>query len=196
MNKLYIYILAIIVLLYILNRYISTEEKVVLKDYLDGCEGEMYGENKGVLSSYKTAWTEDEISKNTKYHTSNIEGEKTNGGDFFKNNIYVDTTTPYSKDVLPEGCSMEDDNIVCSYNNRLHNIPPTLIEDPGNNLVLNSIGDDKKVNTNTVSEEVYTFNGNNYNVWEYGEDDKLDGYNPVPNGNPLVIKDVKVNYAL
>ena len=61
---------------------------------------------------------------------------------------------------------MENGVLNCEFNNRLQNIPPRLIEEPDTNPLLLSIRDDKNINTNVLSENVFSFNGNTYNVWD------------------------------
>ena len=160
---------------------------------MEGKEEEVNCEGKPVNSDYKKAWTDENISKNTKYYTSNIKDEKTDVGKFFnKNKEFVDTTSYKSKDVIPENCFLENGTLNCQFNDKLQNIPPRLIENPEVNPVLLSIGDDKNVNTNTVSVNTYSFNGNTYNVWDYGDEER----NNIPDPGPLYIHDMKTNYAL
>ena len=193
MNKIYLYILLLIGIIYLFRKYYNNEETVILKDHMEGKEEEVNCEGKPVNSDYKKAWTDENISKNTKYYTSNIKDEKTDVGKFFnKNKEFVDTTSYKSKDVIPENCFLENGTLNCQFNDKLQNIPPRLIENPEVNPVLLSIGDDKNVNTNTVSVNTYSFNGNTYNVWDYGDEER----NNTPDPGPLYIHDMKTNYAL
>ena len=192
MNKIYLYILLLISIIYLFRKYYNNDESVILKDHMEGKEEEINCEGKPVNSDYKKAWTDENISKNTKYYTSDIKDEKTDIGQFFnKNKEFVDITSHKSKDVIPEKCFLENGVLNCQFNNKLQNIPPRLIENPEVNPVLLSIGDDKNINTNKVSANTYSFNGNTYNVWDY-EDDKNDISEP----GPLYIDDMKKNYAL
>ena len=193
MNKIYLYILLLIGIIYLFRKYYNNEETVILKDHMEGKEEEVNCEGKPVNSDYKKAWTDENISKNTKYYTSNIKDEKTDVCKFFnKNKEFVDTTSYKSKDVIPENCFLENGTLNCQFNDKLQNIPPRLIENPEVNPVLLSIGDDKNVNTNTVSVNTYSFNGNTYNVWDYGDEER----NNIPDPGPLYIHDMKTNYAL
>ena len=192
MNKIYLYILLLIGIIYLFRKYYNNEGTVILKDHMEGNEEEINCEGKPVNSDYKKAWTDENISKNTKYYTSDIKDEKTDVGKFFnKNKEFVDITSHKSKDVIPENCFLENGVLNCQFNDKLQNIPPRLIENPEVNPVLLSIGDDKNVNTNTVSVNTYSFNGNTYNVWDYG-----DEQNNTPDPGPLYIHDMKKNYAL
>ena len=67
----------------------------------------------------------------------------------------------------------KNNEVICSYNNRLQNIPP-LIKDKKNNNVLNSIeGIDiyKGVDTSNVN----TVNGSQYQVWGYNGEKTING---------------------
>ena len=133
-------------------------------------------ESKSVNSDYEKAWTDENVSKNTKYHTSDVKGEKTDTGAFFNSKKeFVDITSYKSKDMIPEKCFIENGELNCEFNNKLQIIPPRLIEDPDKHPLLLSIGDDKNINTNVLSKDVFSFNGNTYNVWDYGEKE-TEGY--------------------
>jgi len=192
MNKIYLYILLLIIIIYLFRKYYNNDESVILKDHMEGKEEEINCEGKPVNSDYKKAWTDENVSKNTKYYTADIKDEKTDVGKFFnKNKEFVDITSHKSKDIIPEKCFLENGVLNCQFNDKLQNIPPRLIENPEVNPVLLSIGDDKNINTNKVSANTYSFNGNTYNVWDYG-DDKDNISEP----GPLYINDMKKNYAL
>ena len=194
MNKIYLYILLLFAIIYLFKKYYKVETGILLKDHMEGKESETECEKKPINSDYKKAWTEDQISKNTKYYTSDIQDEKTNTGLFFnKNNEFVDITSYKSKDIIPDKCFYENGVLNCQFNDKLQNIPPSLIEDPASNPLLLSIGDDKNINTNKLSSEVFSFNGNSYNVWDYG-DESSSGYNN--DSVPLKIDNMKKNYAL
>ena len=193
MNKIYLYIILIIGLIYLFNKYYIKENSFLLKDHMEGTKENNNVEEKPITSDYQKAWTEENTSKNTKYYTSDIKDEKVDVGNFFnKNNEFVDITSYKSKDLIPEKCFYEGGALNCEFNNRLQNIPPRLIEEPETNPVILSIGDDKNINTNIVSDNIFSFNGNNYNVWEYGEKSE-NGYS---DSTPLNVDDMKSNYAL
>ncbi len=192
MNNIYLYILLIIGLIYLFRKYYNNSGGVILKDHMEGKEEEINCEGKPVDSDYKKAWTDENISKNTKYYTSDIKDEKTDVGKFFnKNKEFVDITSYKSKDIIPDKCFLENGVLNCHFNDKLQNIPPRLIENPEVNPLLLSIGDDKNINTNKVSVNTYSFNGNTYNVWDYNENEN-DTLEP----GPLYIHDMKKNYAL
>ena len=194
MNKVYIYIIFIILAIYLFNRYYVGEVKVVLKDHMEPTEEATPCESKPVNSDYEKAWTDENVSKNTKYHTSDVKGEKTDTGAFFNSKKeFVDITSYKSKDMIPEKCFIENGELNCEFNNKLQIIPPRLIEDPEKHPLLLSIGDDKNINTNVLSKDVFSFNGNTYNVWDYGEKE-TEGYNL--DSKPQDVLDMKKNYAL
>ena len=194
MNKVYLYIIIIILAIYLFNRYYVGEVKVVLKDHMEPSDSNVNCEEKPIDSDYEKAWTDENVSKNTKYHTSDVKDEKTDTGAFFNSNKeFVDITSYKSKDMIPEKCFMENGELKCEFNNKLQIIPPRLIEDPEKNQLLLSIGDDKNINTNVMSKDVFSFNGNTYNVWDYGEKE-TEGYNL--DSKPQSVLDMKKNYAL
>lgn len=192
MNKIF-FIILVIGIIYIFKKH-HANKYIILKDYMEGKEGELETEDKPFNSDYKKAWTEENVTKNTKYYTSDIQDEKTDPGMFFdKNNEYVDTTSYKSKDIIPDKCYYENDELKCKFNDRLQIIPPRLIENPEKNQVLLNIGNDKNINTNILSDEIFTFNGNSYNVWEYGNEPPKTYIN---DSTPLKIDSMKKNYAL
>ena len=198
MDKVYIYIILLLGIIYLFNKYYQKDKTIVLKNNMDGNE-EATSEGQPLNSDYNKAWTDENISKNTKHYTADIRNEKTDIGMFFnKNNEYVDVTSYKSKDIIPEKCLLENGVLNCQFNDKLQNIPPKLIENPESNPVLLSIGDDKDMNTNKLSDETFSFNGNSYNVWGEptpgGAGEFRDGYNN--DSTPLDIKNMKTSYAL
>ena len=194
MKKIYLYVILLLAVVYLFKNHYKKGPGILLKDHMEGKESETNCEGKPISSDYKKAWTEDHVSKNTKYYTSDITDEKTDTGMFFnKNNEFVDITSYKSKDVISDKCFYENGVLNCQFNDKLQNIPPSLIEDPESNPLLLSIGDDKNINTNKLSEEVFSFNGNSYNVWDYGKGSS-GGYNN--DSTPLKIDGMKKNYAL
>ena len=187
-------IVIILLIIYLYNRYYN-KDKVILKDFMEPSEENNNFEKKPINSKYELAWTEEENSKMSKYYTSDIKNEKVDIGKFFnEKNEYVDITSYKSKDIVPERCFYNNGELKCEFNNRLQITPPRLIKNPDNNPVILSIGNDKNINTNKVSEEIYSFNGENYNVWDYDEKNKNeDGYNC--DSTPSNV-DYKVNYTL
>tara|TARA_B100001094_G_scaffold219459_1_gene213576 strand:- start:282 stop:1220 length:939 start_codon:yes stop_codon:yes gene_type:complete len=116
------------------------------------------------------AWSESNISHHPNYHTADISNELTVSGDFFdSNNIYHDKTSPSSKTHLPDRCfKTENDEVLCKFNDRLHNIPPTLIENKDNNKLLQSIGQGQgDIFKPTTSKNINQIDGQSYQVWGY-----------------------------
>ena len=196
MDKVYFYIILILGIIYLFNKYYKKDNSIVLKDNMDGMVGANTSEGQPLNSDYEKAWTDENITINTKNHTADIRNEKTNTGGFFnKNNEYVDITSYKSKDIIPEKCLLENGVLNCKFNDKLQNIPPKLIENPESNPVILSIGDDKDMNTNKLSAETFSFNGNSYNVWDNETPSEVyDGYNN--DSTPLDIKNLKRSYTL
>jgi len=124
------------------------------------------------------AWTENNVSQHPQFYRSNIKDEKTNVGRFFSKNKFHDKTSPYSTNNLPDRCFLDkDDEIVCNFNDRLQNIPPSLIEE-GKNKVLNSvgvIGSDNSIYKDIHSKEIDSNNGNSYVAYEYSNEKEMNG---------------------
>ena len=100
---------------------------------------------------------------------------KTNPGDFLdKNNKFHDKTSPYSTNNLPDRCFLNKENeVVCNFNDRLQNIPPSLIEDKSKNYILNNIGvigSQNSLYKDIESSEVETIGGNNYLSLKYKDE--------------------------
>jgi hypothetical protein len=94
------------------------------------------------LDESDKAWSDDDISSQPSFYTSEIKNELTNIGLFFdKNNQYNDKTSP-NTEVLPnQSCYIDKfGNNFCEDNTRLQNIPPSLITDVNKCEILNSIG--------------------------------------------------------
>ena len=205
MERIYLIVVMLIVGIYFINRLIHSKSEVIIhKDFMDCIEHGEY-EYKDVKTNYRSAWTEED-KNGLKYYTSDIMDEKTNPGSFFDTkNQFNDSTSPRSSTILPDHC-MKDSNeeVVCDFNSKLQNIPPSLIEDKENNPVLKSIGDDKNINTNIISSEKLSVGGGYYNVWEYENEKPVNGgefFKGVTgysnSGNKLSLDTIKeVNYAL
>lgn len=171
-----IQIILLLVLIFLISRSIQKGEKVVInKDFINPSNPlEQKIEYKPYNSSYKKAWTENTVEKNPKHHTASIDGEKTDIGGFFdKDNQYIDYKK--SKEKLPDRCFMENDEVICKFNNKVENPPPTLIEDKENNPVLKSIGDDSNIETNIISSKNIVFGKSNHNVWESENERPING---------------------
>jgi hypothetical protein len=171
-----VHIILFLIVVFLLNKSLSTEEKLVVnKDFINPSFS--FDENNDLKpydSNFKKAWTEQYADKNTKYHSSSLESEKTDIGKFFsKNNQYIDYKN--SKETLPYNCSKEGDEILCKFNDKIEHPPPTLIEDKENNMVLKSIGDDNDIETNIISSKNMVFGKSGHNVWEYKEEKTING---------------------
>lgn len=91
----------------------------------------------------KKAWSDKNVSQFPKFHNSNKMGELTNTGEFFDSNLlYHDNISPNSSKNLPDRCFLDSNNkVVCEFNDRLQNIPPSLIYNSEDNII-NMIGDE------------------------------------------------------
>lgn len=126
------------------------------------------------------AWTDENISQHPSFYRSKFLDEKTNPGDFLdKKNKFHDKTSPYSQNNLPDRCFLNKENeVVCNYNDRLQNIPPSLIEDKSKNYILNNIGvigSQNSLYKDIDSSEVETIGGNNYLSLKYKDEKEING---------------------
>ena len=154
----------------------------------------------------KTAWSTVNVSQHPKHYTSSFEGEKTDISGFFnEEQFYHDNTSPHSKTNIPDRCIRNEKNeILCDYNNKLQLIPPRLIEDPKNSLVLNSIGGKgEDIYQSINSFDISQVNGNPHQVWNYKDEKYINGgvyFNNVTASSPqnetfLRIDSIKNNYS-
>tara|TARA_Y100000996_G_scaffold368340_1_gene314658 strand:+ start:481 stop:1275 length:795 start_codon:yes stop_codon:yes gene_type:complete len=111
----------------------------------------------------KKAWSDKNVSQFPKYHSSNKIGEFTKTGGFFDSNLnYNDNISPNSTKNLPDRCFLDENSkVVCDFNDRLQNIPPSLVGDPENTL-LSNIG-----NENLYNKGIY--GGKSVKINEEGE---------------------------
>jgi hypothetical protein len=169
-------IILLLIVIFLITRGLKNRQNVVInKDFINPSDG--LGKNndfKPWNSSYKKAWTENSVNKNPRDHSSTLVSEKTSIGDFFdKNNQFIDYKR--SKGSLPDRCFVENDEVICKFNNKIENPPPTLIEDKENNQVLKSIGDDSDIDTNIISSKNIVFGKSNRNVWESKNEKTING---------------------
>ncbi len=154
----------------------------------------------------KTAWSTVNVSQHPQHHTSNFEGEKIDTSGFFnQDQFFYDNTSPHSQTNLPDRCTVDaNNNVLCNYNDRLQIIPPKLITDAENNLVLNSIGQGKGDIFKTIdSTNVNEISGNNYQVWNYDNEKMINGGNYFgnvfasadSNETFMALSDMKKNYS-
>lgn len=88
------------------------------------------------------AWQDKNVSQYPTYYTSDDKGGLTDPGSFFdQNNRYVDLTGPRSEANVGDVCYTSREGVkVCLENDKLQNVPPSLISDRQNCGFLNSIG--------------------------------------------------------
>lgn len=118
--------------------------KYYRKDYLSGntigtTELKFAGK---MLNESSVSWSDENVSQYPKYYKSDFEGGLTNPGSFFdQNNQYTDLTGPRTDANINDVCyKSKQGEIVCLENDKLQNIPPSLISDVNNCGFLNSIG--------------------------------------------------------
>lgn len=124
------------------------------------------------------AWSEKNVTQHPQYHTSKIADELTVSSGFFDgNNQFHDKTSPYSETYLPDRCfKTEDNEILCKFNNRLHNIPPRLVDPKKPNKLLESIGQGQGDIFKPIdASNVALVNGSPHQVWEYQDESTRNG---------------------
>jgi len=124
------------------------------------------------------AWTNNNVSQHPSFYRSEIENERTNVGEFFDvNNKYNDKTSVYSTNNLPDRCFLDkDDSIVCNFNDKLQNIPPSLIKRDNKVDFLNRIGNNGDGLYKDISNsEIDVISGNNYLTYEYKDEKEMNG---------------------
>ena len=97
---------------------------------------------------------------------------------------------PSAETHLPDRCSLTKNNeVTCSFNDKLQNIPPKLIQDK-DNQVIQSIG------KGILSGNVERINNNSYQVWNYeGENDsEIVGASSSP--DYLTLDSIQTNYSI
>tara|TARA_Y100001958_G_C21182679_1_gene512267 strand:- start:371 stop:1171 length:801 start_codon:yes stop_codon:yes gene_type:complete len=129
-------------------------------------------------SDSETSWTDDNVSDNPKFYTSNFNDELTNIGSFFdKNNQYHDKTSSNTESLTTDNCYIsKNGEKYCQDNTRLQLIPPKLISDSDKCTAFDSIGQYKtaeiknKLN-NKINNGSYFFNNviGNSNMNNYSE---------------------------
>ncbi len=124
------------------------------------------------------AWSETNISQHPTYHTSSIANELTQSSGFFDaNNKFHDQTSPQANTHLPDRCFMSENNkVLCKFNNRLHNIPPKLIDNQKESKLLQSIGQGKgNIFKPVSSQNIESVNNSSYQVFNYDEEKPNNG---------------------
>lgn len=189
----------------VLNTPIKDEVVEIKKDFISpNPEGST--EFRFVDETPKTAWSTVNVSQHPKHYTSNFEDEKVDVSRFFnEEQFYHDNSSPQSKTHIPDRCIKNSLNeVICEFNNKLQLIPPRLIEDPNNNLVLNSIGNkNEDIYQSINSFDISEVNGNAYQVWNYKDEKYINGglyFNNVVGSSPnnesfLRIDSIKKDYS-
>lgn len=118
--------------------------KYYRKDYLSG---NTVGTTELKFAGYSAdkpsvAWSDENVSQYPKYYKSNFEGGLTNPGSFFdQNNQYTDLSGARTNATMNDVCyTSKSGERVCLENDKLQNIPPSLVTDRKNCGFLNSIG--------------------------------------------------------
>ena len=99
MNKIYLYILLLIGIIYLFRKYYNNEGTVILKDHMEGNEEEINCEGKPVNSDYKKAWTDENI-------LLFLQSEKIS-----RNEFVATVVAMYSGMRLDEICNLQNKNI-------------------------------------------------------------------------------------
>ena len=88
------------------------------------------------------SWSDENVSQYPKYYKSDFEGGLTNPGSFFdQSNQYTDLSGPRTNASINDVCyKSKSGERVCLENDKLQNIPPSLVTDRNNCGFLNSIG--------------------------------------------------------
>lgn len=125
------------------------------------------------------AWTDNNVSQHPTFYRSEFSDEKTNVGKFFdKKNHFHDKTSSYSTNNLPDRCFLDkEDNIVCNFNDRLQNIPPSLITDKDNKILdyIGILGEKNSLNKDINSQSIQNVNGNGHVMYKYDEEKEMNG---------------------
>ena len=86
-----------------------------------------------------------------------------------------DTILDWDKKLLNKS-DFKNDTVVCNFNDRLQNIPPSLIDRNHKKDFLNRIGDNKIGLYKEVDEAVVdTISGNTYTTYEYSDEKEMNG---------------------
>ena len=122
------------------------------------------------------AWTENNVSQHPAFYRSEFSDEKTNVGEFFdKTNQFHDKTSSQSTNNLPDRCFLDkDDNIVCNFNDRLQNIPPSLINEKNNKILdyIGILGEKNSLNKDIDSQSIQNVGGNDHIMYNYNGEKK------------------------
>jgi hypothetical protein len=125
------------------------------------------------------AWTDNNVSQHPAFYRSEFSDEKTNVGKFFdKTNQFHDKTSSYSTNNLPDRCFLDkEDNIVCNFNDRLQNIPPSLINEKNNKILdyIGILGEKNSLYKDIDSQSIQNVGGNDHIMYKYNEEKEMNG---------------------
>ena len=96
----------------------------------------------GEVGEEAVAWSDENVSQYPTYYKSDFKGGLTNVGAFFdQNNHYTDITGPRTDAQIGDICYVsKDGEKVCLENDKLQNVPPSLVSDVNQCGFLNSLG--------------------------------------------------------
>ena len=78
---------------------------------------------------------------------------------------------------LPDRCFLDkDDKVICNFNDKLQNIPPSLIDKKDKVNFLNRIGTNEKGLYKDINDSlVKSVGGNDYLTYEYNDEKEMNG---------------------
>lgn len=134
--------------LFVVNRSVVYDKESHYPEYYlkDNMSGNTIGSTElafvGEEEDEAIAWSDENVSQYPKYYKSEFKGGLTNVGSFFdQNNQYVDLTGPRSEANIGDVCYKSKEGVqICLENDKLQNIPPSLISDVNSCAFLNNIG--------------------------------------------------------
>jgi len=152
---------------------------------IDSTEYRFIGENP------KSAWSDQQVSHHPSFYKADFKNELTQSGKFFdEDKNFHDITSPKSQNHLPDRCKFDDNKkVVCEFNNKLHNIPPKLIQDKNNQVI-------KNIGGSIISDNVEVINNNSYQVWGYEEDKKEEVTGASKSSGYLELDNINPNYSI
>lgn len=152
---------------------------------IDSTEYRFIGENP------KSAWSDQQVSHHPSFYKADFKNELTQSGKFFdEDKNFHDITSPKSQNHLPDRCKFDDNKkIVCEFNNKLHNIPPKLIQDKNNQVI-------KNIGGSIISDNVEVINNNSYQVWGYEGDKKEEVAGASKSSGYLELDNINPNYSI
>jgi hypothetical protein len=128
------------------------------------------------------------LTKYPDYAPSDFGNQLTNAGYLYdneQNNKYINL----KEKVLPDNCKLNGDNLQCTFNNNLYDIPERTIKNNSN--VLNSVGVSIQNDELIKSNNDFSYDevgGNVYKSWKYDNERELNGnfvFNNILPSNPI-----------